>query len=374
VIARDPLNHPALYEISAAGFPESVEYRQKLERILSDDDQYSIDLACYYAVAGLFGEALEILKAAWLQKENAMTAYLAAFLSHQIGDEEAELSWLGKARAASPDFGFPSRLEEVRALQSVLKKDTWDAKAKYLLGNFFFAHERYEEAIQLWTEALGQMDDYDVLSRNLGMAAWQRHKNLPEAIKWFEKALALNLHNQDLYLHLDELYKSSDQADQRALLLERINMLTDLREDVRKRRIQMMVELGHYQEAIEIMTEETFLPLEMDQSFHEIYVQALMLRAKDHLKSGQIDKAIADYHTMLEYPSNHGVGAPTNRTQAHIYYELGLAYEKLGRYSKAIESWWEAAREHHPHGSELFVYVQRALDKLSRYSELGLEE
>ena len=30
---------------------------------------------------------------------------------------------------------------------------------------------------------------------------------------------------------------------------------------------------------------------------------------------------------MLEYPENHGVGAPTAHAQAQIYYELGLVYE-----------------------------------------------
>jgi tetratricopeptide (TPR) repeat protein len=136
----------------------------------------------------------------------------------------------------------------------------------------------------------------------------------------------------------------------------------------------MMVELGQYQGAIELMAAEKFIPLEMDQSFHEVYVQALMMRAKDHLNAGRIEEAIQDYHKMLEYPENHGVGAPTTRAQAHIYYGLGLAYEKLGKYSKAIQAWREAASEHHPHGKEGFIYVQEALDKLSRYSALGLEE
>jgi tetratricopeptide (TPR) repeat protein len=99
-----------------------------------------------------------------------------------------------------------------------------------------------------------------------------------------------------------------------------------------------------------------------------------MMRAKDHFNAGRIEEAIRDYHKMLEYPKNHGVGAPMTRAQADIYYHLGLAYEKLGKYLKAIKAWREAASEHHPHGKELFVYVQMALDKLSRYSELGLEE
>jgi tetratricopeptide (TPR) repeat protein len=99
-----------------------------------------------------------------------------------------------------------------------------------------------------------------------------------------------------------------------------------------------------------------------------------MLRATDRLKVGRIEEAIQDYLKMLDYPGNLGVGAPTTRVQAHIYYQLGIAYEKLGKYRLAIRAWREAASEYHAHGKELHPYIQMALDKLSRYSELGLEE
>ncbi len=373
VLSNDPLNHPALHEMASGQYPESTAAQQRLHRFLSDDDQYFIDLVCYYMEAGLPEDALEVLKTAWSQKANAMTAYLGAFLSHQRGDALAESTWFEKARGASLEFGFPSRLEEVLALQFALEQDGQDAKAKYFLGNFFYAHERYDEAIQLWQEAVKGMDPYDVLLRNLGMAAWQRKNNFSKAIKCFEKALALNLDNQDLYLHLDELYKSQNLDKKREQLLAKIKALSNPREDVRKRSLTMMVELGHYREALELMQTEKFIPLEMDQSFHDVYVQALMMRAKDHLDAGQYEEAIQDYYKMLEYPENLGVGAPTNRAQAHIHYRLGLAYEKMGRYPQAITAWREAASEHHPHGKDLFTYVQMALDKLSRYSELGME-
>jgi tetratricopeptide (TPR) repeat protein len=374
VLLHDPLNHPALHEKAVADFPESVEALHKLQRSLADDDQYSMDLGCYYLDAGLPEDSLEVLEAAWSQKATAMTAYLLAFLSHQTGDASAEKAWLDKAQQASPEFGFPSRLEEVAALQFALEQDPEDSKANYFLGNFYYAHERHDEAVQLWNDAVKRMDPYDVIFRNLGLAAWQRHHNPSEAIDWLEKALALNPNNQDLYLHLDEIYKSQKSDPKREQLLTKINVLSAAREDVRKHAITMMVELGHYQEAIELMTAQTYVPLEMDQSFHDVYVRALMLRAQDHLTGGRLEDAVRDYHKMLEYPENLGVGAPTTRAQAHIYYRLGLAYEKLGKYRQAIKAWREAASEHHPRGTELFTYIQMALDKLSRYSELGLEE
>jgi tetratricopeptide (TPR) repeat protein len=179
--------------------------------------------------------------------------------------------------------------------------------------------------------------------------------------------------NQDLYLHLDDLYKVQGLIERRQQLLAKIKMLEEVREDVHKLSILILVDLGRYEEALEIMQTEKFVPLEMDQSFHNLYVQALMQRAEVHSKSGQLENAITDYKKALEYPENLGVGKPTTMSQAHIYYQLGLTYEKLGRFQEALSSWRSAASEHHPHGAELFQYVQMSLDKLSRYSELGFE-
>ncbi len=66
------------------------------------------------------------------------------------------------------------------------------------------------------------------------------------AIGYFEKALAINPNNQDLYLHLDDLYKLLGMNDKREQLLTRIKSLADVREDVHKHSITMLVDLGHY--------------------------------------------------------------------------------------------------------------------------------
>jgi tetratricopeptide (TPR) repeat protein len=264
-------------------------------------------------------------------------------------------------------------LEEVKALQFALDRNPHDHKARYYLGNFFYAHQRFEEGVHAWQESIQGLSKFDVLYRNLGLAAWQRDQDLPLAIELFEKALALNPQNQDLYLHLDDLYKAEGSMEERQQLLDRINALSEVREDVRKRRILILIDLGRYEEALVIMQSETFVPLEMDQSFHNLYVKALMQRAEAHSAAGQVEKAISDYREALEFPENLGVGQPLTLSQAQIYYHLGLAYEKQGRFREALVAWRSAACEHHPSGTEYYNYVQMSLDKLSRYSELGLE-
>ncbi len=207
VLARDPLNLLALHEIVEGKYSESETVHKKLHRLLMDDFAYFTDLSCSYLDAGLPEVALDVLQAAWKHNPTAMVAYLAGYMNYLLDNKTESMTWLEKAQTASPEFGFPSRLEEVLALEFALKQNQNDFHAKYFLGNFCYAHERYDEGIQLWLESLKGLASYDVLLRNLGIAFWQRKNDLETAIDYFEKALVINPNNQDLYLHLDDLYK-----------------------------------------------------------------------------------------------------------------------------------------------------------------------
>jgi tetratricopeptide (TPR) repeat protein len=371
VLSVDPLNHCALREM--AQLEPQGKYQEILSRLLADDRQYQIDLACTYLGAGLSEEALDILQEAYQSWSYPMLAYLSAYIEDNRGHASQAADWLAKAGEASPEYVFPSRIEEYLALKCALERNPRDVKAKYYQGNFLYAHQRFEEGVRLWQEALPGMAKFDVIYRNLALAAWLRENNLAEAVGLLEQCLALNPQNQDIYLHLDELYKALGLGEQREQLLHKINALPEPREDVRKRSILILVDRGDYEGALKIMLSTKFVPLEMDQSFHEVYVRGLLQRAEARLQSGDVDDAISDYQKALEFPENLGVGMPTTLAQAHIYYRLGLAYEQLGRFGDALDAWRSAALEHHPRGSALYGDVQQALDKLSRYSELGLE-
>lgn len=372
-LAITPLNHPALREIALALGEAGQSYQDKLDRLLADDPQYVLDLACFYDRVGLPGDAVDVLKEFPVDRLGAMPFYLGGYLSAKAGKSQDSSQWFARGTQATLELGFPSRLEEIQALKLALQQNPQDYHAMYFLANFYYAHERYEEAVQLWEKALEGIPEYGVLLRNLGLAYWQRERDLAKAVAFFEKALGLNPKNYDLYLHLDDLYKAQALPEKRASLLARIQALDEPREDVRKRKVAILVDLGRYEEALHIMTSEQFVPLEMDQSFHDLYARAWMQSAEAHLGSGQVEAAISDYQKALEYPDNLGVGKPTTMSQAEIFYKLGCAYELMGNYSEGLAAWQSAAKEHHPYGDALFEFVQKALDKLSRYSELGLE-
>lgn len=373
VLKHDPLNPVALYELSISYSDMAQEASDRIQRYFSDDHQYYLDLASFYFDDGLLDEAYKILENAWMKKEFVMIGYLCSYLAHLSGNIELEDHWLEKIRQISLDFAFPSRLVEVLSLEYAVNKNSQENRGKYLLGNFYYAHERFDEAVKLWEEALVSLPSFDVLLRNLGLAYWQRKNDLLKAIDYFEKGQKANPLNQDIYLHLDELYKAQGAKSKRQQLLLWMNNIPSAREDIRKHRIKMMVELGQYKEALEVINSQKFIPLEMDQSFHEVYVQALMQEAQNFIDNGQLEDAALSYEKMLLYPDNHGVGSPTNMAQAAIYYQLGLVYEKLGRFQDALMVWKESASEFHQMDDDLFKYIQMSLDKMSRYSELGME-
>jgi tetratricopeptide (TPR) repeat protein len=370
LLARDPLNHLALRELALL---KGDTFWDRLARLLADDRQYILDLACSYLNAGLLGDALLILADTAPRWDYPMVSYLTWDILQKLGRTDEARPWLEKAAQSNPDLVFPSRVEEVLALRRVLAHSPADHKAKYYLGNFLYAHERFDEAIALWEAAAAGLDSFDVLHRNLGLAYWQRRSEPERAIQSFEKALAINPDNQDLYLYLDRLYKDRGLSQKRAALIERIEKLPALRDDLHKRLVVMLVELGQFEHAIRRLAEDKFVPTEMDQSFHLAYVAAHMQRAAARMETGQIEQAIVDYRKALEFPENVGVGRPLTSGNAEILYRLGLACEQLGRFDEAIAAWHEASQEHHSHGSPLFPFVQMSLDKLNRYSELGYD-
>jgi tetratricopeptide (TPR) repeat protein len=316
-------------------------------------------------------DALAVLEEAAQAWAYPMLGYLAAVLCQALGQEEQGEAWLAKAAESGPDLVFPSRLWEVEALRWAIDQDPGDARAKYYLGNFLYAHERFEDGIRLWEGALEGLASFDVIYRNLGLAYWKQRDDPERAVDFFKKGLALNPHNQDFYILLDDLYRAQGLQEKRSELLEAIRALDRPREDVRKRTLVMLVELGRYEEALKALTGESFVPLEMDQSFHQVYVDALMARADAHLREGQIEEAIVSYRQALAFPDNLGVGRPTTMGQAEVLYRLGCACEQLGRFAEALSAWRAAAAEYHPFGDDLYEFVQHSLDKLSRYSELG---
>ena len=123
---------------------------------------------------GLWSEAEDCIERFLLhkkeQEQNPMLFYARGYFAQRQADVEAASFWYKKASCASPDYCFPSRLDEMIVLESALRMLPDDARAHYYLGNLLYDKESRTEAIEHWERAVQLEPAFSVSSRNLGIA------------------------------------------------------------------------------------------------------------------------------------------------------------------------------------------------------------
>ena len=132
-------------------------------------------------------------------------------------------------RAASlpTDYGFPNRLEDVLILEAAQRINPADARSPYYLGNFWYAHRRYDEAIACWERASELDPSFATAQRNLGLAYFNKRRNPQLALRCFERAFALNSMDARVFFELDQLYKQLNHApsDRLAVLQQQLDLV-----------------------------------------------------------------------------------------------------------------------------------------------------
>ena len=138
--------------------------------------------------------------------------------AREKGNDERADDFARQGEAAPDAKVFPNRLADAEVIDDELRDHPLDAHALYFLGNYLFAHGRYEEGARSWAQAFGQGFEYSVLMRNLGLYAWRVKNDLPDAAGFYEKAVKLAPENYRLYTDLDEIYFRMGSAGRREKL------------------------------------------------------------------------------------------------------------------------------------------------------------
>jgi tetratricopeptide (TPR) repeat protein len=302
-----------------------------------------IELALDYAHAGLFDEAQRVLDEAPLT--DPMVRYYQGWCHTQAGDSDAAARSFAGAQAVPSDYCFPQRIEAVPALQAALMADPADGRAAYYLGNFWYAHRRYDEAITAWELAYRLDPAFPTVQRNLGLAAVNKRHDLAAALAYYERAFALDETDARVYFELDQLRKKMG-ADPEARLaaLEQHRALVDQRDDLTIEYIALLNLRGQVDAALHLLTTRTFHPWEGGEGKTTgQYVLTLVEIAKRQLAAGQYDSTIDSLQRAQTYPHNLGEGKLAIAQENHIHYYLGLAYAGQGDPDRARASFQQAA-------------------------------
>jgi tetratricopeptide (TPR) repeat protein len=333
---------------------DSMEYGALWERrLLIDDPAFArfvrqdadtiIELALDYAHAGFFADAAALLIG--VPDDNPMVEYTLGWVHLQAGEAEQALAAFQRAAARSPDYCFPNRLEDVLSLTAAMQFNPTDPRAPYYLGNFWYAHRRYDEAIDCWEQSRALDDRFPTVHRNLGTAYYNKRNDPRRALESLERAFALNPSDARVLFELDQLYKQLNRPPaERLTFLEEHEAQVDQRDDLTVERITLLNLLHRPDDAYALLSSRTFHPWEGGEGkVTGQYVISLVEMARRLILQGRH----ADAPPLLEqaqiYPHNLGEGKLHGAQENNIFYYLGCAFEELEEDERAQDYFTKAA-------------------------------
>ena len=276
-----------------------------------------------YAHAGLFDEALRFL----LPPQEPLSRYYAGWVHLQAGRLAEALKNFQQAAQMPVDFCFPNRPEAVLALQAAGRQNPQDAKAHYLLGNYFYAHQAYDEARQAWETSRELDSTFSTVHRNLGLAYYNRQGDADAAQDAHERALQCAPQDARIVYELDQLYKVRNRSPAERLAFLEVHMAEVLsRDDLTVEYVGLLNLLGRHRPALDVLNQRRFNPWEGGEGKTVgQYVYANVQLARAALGSKQWSQAI-DFLSAAPSLSRETWGKANSAALRRIIFSIGSGW------------------------------------------------
>lgn len=369
----DPLDMGANYEVALA--QSKIDSWKTAMR--TDANNY-LELSLDYAHMGMYTDALAILKACPVT--GPMVFYYASYFLDKLGESSKALEFCEKAEAASPDYCFPNKLEEILILEHAVAIQPKASFAPYYLGNLLYDKKQYGKAVRYWEDSASRNSSFSIVLRNLSIAYYNKYGRAKDAFALIRRAFALEPQDARLLLEMDQLSaKTGISVKERLTNLEENIAITQQRDDLYLEYITLLNSSGKFQKAYDCINDRKFHPWEGGEGkVSRQYVYSLVEMAKTELTSGQINAAFGHLKQALQYPENLGEGKLPNAQDNIIYYYLGKACTMLGETKQAKEFWEKASvglkepagmMYYNDQPADTILYQGLACDQLGRSSQ-----
>ncbi len=348
----------ALAEAQATTTMDALDYwsRWELARLRGPepsreglrDSQTCLDIAFDYADAGLFEDAMELLQHVVDKapsRSGPMVYYSLASFAEDRGDAEAARRFRTMGSDASPDYCFPSRLEELIAVEAALRANPDDPRAHYYAGNLLYDRQRKEEAIGHWERSSQLQPAYSVVWRNLGIAYFNVHHDPRHALEAYEAAMQANPSDARILYEFDQLRKRTGAApEDRLMALEARRDLVSRRDDLTVELVTLYNQMRRYGDALAIFESRRFHPWEGGEGLVSgQYVIAHLLAGRDALENADVEVALSHFEAARHYPGNLGEGKHLLTQETDLNYFAGEALAAAGESDEARRHWEQAA-------------------------------
>ncbi|HEX6773912.1 MAG TPA: DUF5107 domain-containing protein [Acidobacteriaceae bacterium] len=316
---------------------------------IGSDPQNYLAVAAWYHQLGDWSSSNAILHAAIAslpaQSLSPLLYYYLASNSREQHEPRRAAEFAAKATSLRIDQVFPNTLTDAAILTDALKQNTGDAHAAYALGNFLFAHARYDEAAALWSTALQHHFESAVLQRNLGVYQWHVKHHLDEAVGHYSRAIQISPTDYRLYDDLDNIYEQQGSTAAREKLFAQAPAAILDRDTIRARHALFFLEQIQPDQALALLRNHRFKPWEGGVIIHNIYVRANMEKGRQALAAHQPAQAADVFRAAMEFPEDLGTGRPPDPDLSEQLYWLGIALDAQGKASDAKSAWQSAASQ-----------------------------
>lgn len=313
---------------------------------IASDPQNYLAVAAWYHQLGDWPSSDAVLHAAIAARvQSPMLYYYLAANSRRQNDPRRAAQFAAQAATLPIDAVFPNTLIDAAVLTEALQQNPEDAHAAYALGNFLFAHARYDEAATLWATALRQHFDSSVLQRNLGVYQWRVKNDLAAAADHYSRAIQLSPADYRLYEDLDQIYEQQDDTAAREKLFHDAPPTVLDRDTIRARHALFYLEQLQPDQALALLQNHRFKPWEGGVVIHNIFVRANMEKGRRALTAHQPAQAAEDFRAAMEYPEELGTGQPPQPDLSEQFYWLGVALDAQGKTTEAKAAWQSATSQ-----------------------------
>jgi tetratricopeptide (TPR) repeat protein len=319
------------------------------------DLQTTLDVAHDFSRAGFQAEAIELLIRAEATSGELpdqswgslpMVHYTLGWLEQRRGRAEAARQYFRKAASCSPDYCFPSRLEEIAILEAAMRANPADARAPYYLGNLLYDRRRHVEAIRLWEKAANLDSVFSIVWRNLGIGYFNIHRHPAKARTAYERAFKANPSDARLLYERDQLWKRlGEKPAKRLRELELRIDLVQQRDDLSLELCELYNQTGWHDQALALVGSRNFQPWEGGEGGPlGQWVRSHLALGRAALRRG--DPAVAREHfaAALTAPWSLGEAKHLLTNQSEIHYWLGCALAQSGDGAQARQHWLAATR------------------------------
>lgn len=338
LLAIDPLDHWARHASGdTAGFLAKSR----------NDAQTVLDVTYDYADAGFVEEAVQLLE---LHHANEVTEVSVPNPLEKSQLTHYALAWLKKdfqalekARALSPAYFFPSRLNDQLVLEWALTQPDIDGNAAYGLGNYYYDKKRHEDAIAVWEKAA----PFATVMRNLGIAYWNVRGDGEAARRAYLQALELEPVDARIFAEYDQLReKLGDAAEERLkALLAKLELVSE-RDDCSVALATLYNETGSSDKALDLLLNRRFHPWEGGEGkVLKQYTTARLLLGQSSLESDDAAAALDQFEQAMQPLQNLGEAYHLLQAKADVTYWIGKALRALGREAEAVKCFEESANE-----------------------------